>query len=284
MGKTPFIHFSGLFSLSSIAYVLLGATVVSAPEGEVSVTPTAQIRVVPVLHAAEEVVSKEPSLFTQNIHESAELLPVVDQKDIHPEHQALLNTVLNWLPPLCRDSLDHLVVRYDSKSPRGQATSRSLLLRGTLPNDELVAVLIHECGHIMDLGGLQGTARAGASAFPDGGVATFNNDPSVRFYRISWSNSEDQRADARPEDFVSGYAAHDPFEDFAETLLLYALHNAEFKELAKQNTALAQKYVFMRDEIFSSSFTFSPAAQKRVVSFGEERVWDVTKLAHGLAL
>ena len=302
MTKTRAILLTGLISTLSIAHVLPGATpiqeeVVELPQA-ISVHPEAlkaRIRVIPVAeavvrdperqpvsHPTYEHSSEQTEQISFQVSTSTELLPVVDQEDIQPADRVLLNAVLQWLPSLCRDQLDHLVVRYDPKAARGQATSRSLLLRGTLPEQELIAVLIHECGHVMDLGALKGTANAGASAYPDGGVVTYKNDPSVRFYTISWKDSKEHRAETRHEDFVSGYAEADPFEDFAETLLLYALHNTEFQKLAQGNDTLARKYAFMRDEIFGPAF--SPAPQQTVLHFGSKRVWDITKLAHGLTL
>ena len=206
------------------------------------------------------------------------LLSVVDQKDIRPEDLPLLDKTLKWLPPLCRENLENLVVRYKPKAQRGQATSTTILIRGEMPEEETIAILTHECGHIADLGGLEGSSHSGKSLYPDGHMPTYNDDASVRFYKISWKNSTQRKSDSSNSDFVSGYAVSDPFEDFAESFILYALHNSAFQNMTTTNDALMEKYVFMRDVVFGPDFT--PLSSD--YDGGGRRVWDVTKLGHGL--
>jgi hypothetical protein len=55
--------------------------------------------------------------------------------------------------------------------------------------------------------------------------------------------SEDIRqSSSKPEDFVSGYALTNPFEDFAEAHNAYHLHNKRFRTIAQSNSTLQQKY------------------------------------------
>ena len=51
-------------------------------------------------------------------------------------------------------------------------------------------------------------------------------------------------------DFVSGYAATNVYEDFAETALFYMLHNDDFVLKSYESEILEQKYNFFRDEVF----------------------------------
>jgi hypothetical protein len=120
-----------------------------------------------------------------------------------------------------------------------------------------VGVLVHELGHIMDTGVLKGNFWTGESEFHDGKNAIYNDDPSLDFYRISFQDEKKLNKGVSGIDFVTGYAMTDPFEDFAETYNYYLLHGESFRELAKHNQSLAQKYDFMKEKVFAGKeFTF----------------------------
>ena len=152
-----------------------------------------------------------------------------------------------------------------------------MILDGTVPDEEFRALFVHESGHNWDLGCLTGTAESGKSSFSDGDEAIYNNDPSLSFYKISWLTSEVQRSDARNEDFVSGYASYNIFEDFAESFAYFVLHNDAFAKRAQENDALAKKYVWLRDVLFEGKIPSVATGQ----SAWEGKVpWDITKLAY----
>ena len=52
------------------------------------------------------------------------------------------------------------------------------------------------------------------------------------------------------EDFVSGYALTNDYEDFAESLTMFVLFNEEFAQRAQKNEALKKKYLFLQDFVF----------------------------------
>ncbi len=224
-------------------------------------------------------VQKETArvIILDQVHAASTLLPVVDQEDIRPKDRELLDRVLRWMPPLCRNHLEHLIVRYDSKAERGQATSSAILLRGGMSSRETAAVLIHECGHVIDLGVFQGTESAGESKFPDGEIPTYSDDLSVKFYAISWQNSFMRKSSSAKTDFVSGYAMEDPWEDLAESIAYYALHEKAFRERAEKNDALKAKLLWVETYVFGPAFKTAPSD-----SWDGEIVWDVTKMEHGL--
>ena len=143
------------------------------------------------------------------------------------------------------------------------------------PMAEFSAVLLHEFGHVIDLGGLTGTLPAGTSEFWDGTTPIFENDPSLNFYRISWTDATKRKKGGRSEDFVSGYAMSDPFEDFAETLVFYRRHGNAFREMMKGNESLEAKYRFFRDQVFSGE-EFTGDTQNVVFT---PRPWDATRVA-----
>lgn len=236
---------------------------------------SAEQRVSPVIGKIASV----KILPAEKAHAAASLLSVVDQENIAPDDRVLLDSVLRWMPSLCRNQLKHLIVRYEPKAERGQATATAILLRGGMAKNETAAVLIHECGHVIDLGAYQGTMSSGESRFPDGDTPTYNDDPSVEFYKISWQNSLMKKSSAGKSDFVSGYAMEDPWEDIGESIVYFALHKEEFAQRAKTNEALAQKLAWVEAYVFGPSFKTAESG-----AWDGEIVWDVTKMEHGLAL
>ena len=261
----------GLISMGSLA----GMPVASNQDFEANEA----IFIRPIIHQ----VAKVTVLSEGEVHAASSLLSVVDQEDIKPKDKLLLDKVLKWMPPLCRNSLDHLIVRYpkdsgDNSIERGQATSSTILLRGDLPEHEKIAVLIHECGHIMDLGAYRGRASAGRSVYPDGEVPTYNDDQSVSFYQISWESSLLRKQNSVKSDFVSGYAMRDPWEDLAESIAYYALQEESFRERAEENAAIAQKLAWIETHIFGPEFMTAESDE-----WDGKIVWDVTKIRHELS-
>ena len=141
---------------------------------------------------------------------------------------------------------------------------------------EFRALLVHEFGHVMDLGCLQGNASAGATAFKDGGDIMYNDDPSVQFYEISWTASNVQKAGMKPQDFVTGYASWDVFEDFAESLAYYVFQRDAFMERAKSNTAMAAKFRWIETYVFPNGKTLGQGLH----TWTGEVPWDSTKLPY----
>jgi hypothetical protein len=52
------------------------------------------------------------------------------------------------------------------------------------------------------------------------------------------------------KDFVSGYAMTNKYEDFAESLTYYILHNKDFLDKTKTSRILKRKYNFFSFYIF----------------------------------
>lgn len=210
-------------------------------------------------------------------HKAAPLLPAVAQKDIRANHQKLADETLRALPAGCRNNLKNFYVNYDKNAAnRGLGGASTIIIIGTVPDAEFRALLVHECAHVIDIGALKGAKDSGFSAFMDGKNPVYQNDPSVAFYQISWLAENMQQPGTKSTDFVSGYAASDPFEDFAESFAFYALQPKEFARLAQTNTVLKAKYEFMRDLVFSATEQF---AQGKFVR-SKAVPWDVTKLPY----
>lgn len=205
-------------------------------------------------------------------------LPVFDHDDILPKHRELANRALTSLPERCWHTLENFYVRYDNPKSRGLAGADTMILSGNVPDKEFYALFMHEIGHVFDLNQdptcLGGTVAAGRSEFNDGNQPMYNDDVSLEFYRISWLNETTRKPEATAADFVSGYAAHDVFEDFAESHTFFVLHNEEFAKLAQTNTALRAKYTFFATHLYPGGITVANSEY----SNQPERPWDTTKL------
>lgn len=158
----------------------------------------------------------------------------------------------NAIPADHRAPLGYLTLVWQAGVRRGLGGDGGIRLRcNDVGDDELVSVFVHEIGHIVDTGLLSGVGgSAEASVYSDPRETVMSDDPSVDFYRISWSNDSRKVSGSSMLDFVTGYATTDPFEDFAESYDFYILHGSQFKYMARYNARLSQKYAYLRDHVF----------------------------------
>lgn len=193
--------------------------------------------------------------------------------------QQLATSAYFGLPFHHQTALRKLVLVWSSRMGRGLGGGDTIYLRcNNVSDHEMVSVFVHEMGHIVDTGLVQGTPAAGASIFEDSRIALFNDDPSLEFYGINWSNAKKKITDSSRLDFVSGYAQTDSFEDFAESYIFYLLHGQQFLEIVQQNDRLKRKYEFLRDKIFSG-VTFENDYRKPKIN---NRSFDTTLLPFSL--
>ncbi len=165
---------------------------------------------------------------------------------------ALAYNTLRVMPQDTVSKIRQITFYFSTNGRRGLGGGSTIILRcNNVSNEELTAVLIHELGHITDSSVLSGNPLAGKSEFMDGRQPVYLDDKSLLFYRISFSNEKTLKTGSKTEDFVSGYAMSDPFEDFAETYNYYVLHSQAFRHLASDNNQLLAKYNFMKDYVFA---------------------------------
>ena len=196
--------------------------------------------------------------------------PEIENSEIE-NCKALLEKTLTTIPAKLTISLSEIKLFFSKRNPRGLSNSHLIELRcGSLNENEIVGVFVHELGHIIDLGKMKGTSSI-SSNFVDGRFKIPTDDPSVSFYRLSWQNEKKQKALAVREDFVSGYAMSDPFEDFAESFNFYVLHGKDFRAIKKESHTLAKKYEFLKNEVFEGIEFDSMRSTKN-----GKRVWDST--------
>lgn len=154
-----------------------------------------------------------------------------------------------------------MIVDTNRTSPRGQMSNESVTLSGRIKSvSEMAKVLVHELGHMVDIYLLHSTLTKA--------------DPSKTFYTISWTEPTVIRSGMTASSFVSGYAATNQYEDFAETFAMYVFHNTTLAERAQKSPALQQKYDFLRDSVFGEYFIGTNYEQSPVPS----SLWDVTKI------
>lgn len=205
---------------------------------------------------------------------NATLLRAVDQADIQPHHRVLANNLLQSIDEGCRNTLVNFYVRYDNPESRGLGGGSTIIVTGNVEDDEFRALVIHECGHVIDTGAWQGNAASGKSAFVDGTTPVYNDDPSLGFYSISWKNTKEHVNGSAPSDFVSGYASSDPFEDFAETFAYFTLQRSAFEQRAKTNDVMRKKLDFMKDHVSNATIATGLSTWSGTVP------WDITKLPY----
>ena len=152
------------------------------------------------------------------------------------------------------------------REPRGRMRDAQISLSPYITRDsEFTKLFVHELAHYIDLyvlvSGKNGT------------------DTSDTFYSISWQKPTVKRASQGTMDFVSGYAAANQYEDFAESLVFYIFHNATFADRALRSDSLRQKYLFFANSVFPRGyFQGTDFSIGRVPSY----VWDTTKVAYSL--
>jgi len=194
--------------------------------------------------------------------------------------KSLVYRTLKSLPPEPVGKLKHLTLYFSESGRRGLGGGSTIILRcRNVEDEELVGVLVHEMGHIMDTGVMEGTADAGESAFRDGGNPVNNDDPSLDFYTLDFENEKTLKEDATAWDFVSGYAMADPYEDFAESYAYYILHGNEFREIAKFNQVLQAKYDYLKNRVFNGKEYFNGSKGKTEAFL---RHYDVTVLPYDM--
>lgn len=154
-----------------------------------------------------------------------------------------------------------IVIDAKQTEPRGKMTGRSITLSPYVARDsEFIKLLAHEIGHYVDIYYL----------IPNGG-----NDLSNLFYSISWQDKTVKKSGEGLSSFVSGYAATNQFEDFAESFVFYMFHNDEFADRALRNDSLRQKYLFFSEHVFiHREFVGTDFRTQTIPSY----VWDTTKI------
>lgn len=190
----------------------------------------------------------------------------------------LVTQTFALLPAEHVTSVHHLILDFDPEARRGLGGDNTIILRCVgMDEKELIGVLVHEVGHVVDTGLLETDTTGTATTYLDRGQIVFDTDPSVPFYSFNWIDSENWLGEKA--DFVSGYARSNPYEEFAESYAMYVLNGQLFKEYADENPTLRGKYDYLKDVVFSG---FEYELPKTTTKGAFERVYDITRLDYDL--
>lgn len=194
--------------------------------------------------------------------------------------EAVVRKTLDEFSPYIQ-SLENVVIHSDSNLRRGLANASNLYVRCLPDSEEFLNVLVHELGHVIDLGYLTGSKAGGDSKFDDFGEPIKLNDPSYEYYSISWTDNTTLGKRADSLDFASTYAMTDPFEDFAEAFMLYVRYPEIFLAAAEENPDLMKKYAFIKENIFEDTEFTSQNDVKlssSVYNLQQNPVYDATRI------
>ena len=147
-------------------------------------------------------------------------------------------------------------------------------------DSEFFQVMSHEMWHIVDLWGLQWTSNTKSKNFTEFNKEVFAiDDPSLDYYKYSWTSEKVRKGWMTKEDFCSWYGMSDPFEDFAECHNLYLNHHDYFRKIAMNNLTVKNKYNYMSNLYWWKYINDSEARyETRENSY---RVRDTTKIREG---
>lgn len=209
------------------------------------------------------------------------LLPIVRDPTISDAHQRIANKVFRaMIPARCLPYLKNFYMTTGMKS-RGYAGEDTIIVDASLNDAELTAILFHETTHFLDLSKcIPGTQESGASAFKDGTTTIYNDDPSVAFYSLGFAAANIQKKGVQNTDFVTGYAKTNCFEDLAETVTYYIVHQDDFRARAKKSMILAKKLEWIETYVFPGGRVI---AKQEGPAF-TKIPWDATKLAYSWKL
>lgn len=230
-------------------------------------------------HSASANIFVEPISLEVNITKEEEKQKKTCEiqvfRDFYGKEKNIITSATKKLPCELLQGLQNIAIYTNHKRPRAMSSATKLYMRDDffeLPESE--KVLVHELAHIMDLSGLRSKKYKSASNFIDGNATIFNDDASVEFYEISWINNKTWKKETTEKDFITGYAATDPFEDFAESVVMYVYNGNTFRALAKKFPSLQKKYDFLKKEIFQEKEFIGGSIPTNL----EERKWDSTKI------
>lgn len=235
-----------------------------------------------VLHAAG-MEGREIAKRTEEKQDIVKI-PAIEQPDIRVRQKTIVRDALKRMEQECVDALKNFYVVYNDLPTRGQAGKSTIILSGKVDAaeteesaNEFRGLLLHEFGHVTSLSDCLGERqRQGESPFHDGAEAIPTKRKATEFYEISWLNDVTKRAGATEADFVTGYAATEPIEEFAETFAYFLLQPEAFRERAERSEILARKLLWMEQNVFRNVHT---VAEGLSAPTGDVP-WDATKLPY----
>jgi hypothetical protein len=208
-------------------------------------------------------VSISSSLFAFHIEYSPVNSSSSSGNALYESRKKLITTTLSS-PVFSSFSSERLSVLIDGnmKEPRWRMKDKKVLLSNLVSRDsEFIKLFVHEFAHFIDIYLLT--------------ESLVYSDLSKDFYAISWIDTSVKRAGEWMGSFVTGYAATNKYEDFAESFVFYVFHNRAFADMALKNESLRRKYLFFSEYIFrEQEFVQTDFTLWTLPSYS----WDSTKI------
>lgn len=187
------------------------------------------------------------------------------------------SNIKRWNNP--SDALVAMLINEKKWSRRGSANWDTITINNwwIQYDNEFFQVVSHEIWHIIDLWWLQWKSTKKSKVFTEFNKEVFSiDDPSIEYYKYSWSSEKVRKNWMTREDFCSGYWMSDPFEDFAECHNLYLNHHDYFHHIALVNDTVKNKYNFFSNLYGGKYINDSEVRyESRSDSY---RAWDTTKM------
>ncbi|MGE3278925.1 MAG: hypothetical protein AB7J40_03990 [Candidatus Altimarinota bacterium] len=172
--------------------------------------------------------------------------------ELNPLHVNQISAAIALMPKGFEERLKAIyMIHGEEKIRRGSAGLGVVFIDAEKLN--IFPILIHEFGHLYDFH--VESEEGDPSPFHNGIAQLSSEDPSVKYYQISWQDNQHHRGNT--EDFCSCYGSENPQEDFAEAFSFYVLQGSTFEKWSKKNPILKQKYDFIK-EVFNGRIFSSP--------------------------
>jgi hypothetical protein len=192
----------------------------------------------------------------------------------------LIPRIIAALPQKALNSFEQIIIQYGNppNMRRGMAGGGVMIVKDASSmrggNKEFIGVFTHEAGHVIDINYMKGSPNAQTTAFKDGHIPLYENDPSVTFYSYNWDTDKSLREDADNKNFPSRYAMSDSFEDFAEVFNAFVTQPEALRAIASKNSILQAHYNFIKDRLFDGGEFVANVDETQLDR--DPRVWDTT--------
>lgn len=200
--------------------------------------------------------------------------------DLGHDEAVLIPRIIAALPQKALDSFHQIIIQYGNPPDmrRGMAGGGVMFVKDISSMrkgaQEFIGVFLHEAGHVVDIGYMKGSPSAQITAFRDGSVPLYADDPSVEFYSLNWLDDKTVRKDAGNLNFPSRYGMSDSFENFAEVFNAYISQPEALRTIASKNEVLKKHYLFIQERLYDGGEFVAQVDPTQLDT--DPRIWDTT--------
>ena len=192
----------------------------------------------------------------------------------------LIPRIISALPQKALDAFEQIIIQYGNPSDmrRGMAGGGVMIVKdvASMRNKakEFISVFLHESGHVVDINYLKGNSSYPKTAFKDGHVSLYANDPSIEFYGLNWSDDKTRISKNNDLNFPSRYAMTASFENFAEVFNAYVSQSEALRTIASKNSVLKKHYDFIKNKLYDGGEFVAEVDPLQLDK--DPRIWDTT--------